>query len=432
MVYHLRKLGQRLHIYDLYMAFSLLASLSLWLGQFYRKSDFILNSFTESLLLVGNYFFYLGHYHKTEEYKLLKTYPLYFLFQTICCVALTFKYQNMGGLYLGLIPCVCGTFFFMYRDERGSDKSERKGLFLYLMGACAFLAFSAIKDMTFITFTEGLQFFVFSFWVMGLVYLSNEYVLQNQRSLIGILMRKKEIKKPESISSDKRDRLFFHDLINLTHGLSLFLNSKITSNKETSTDENLLLLNELRMLQALIKDHFGYRHKNLQNTYDIVTFDFAKIGLLNLIDNYLPESKVQSHFIFKGATATENPLEIRAKCLVYYPTFYRVMNNIVKNISEARSNSVEFIFDYKDDGLHIIVKNKITQLSDRDRTELHTDLGKIILLEDSKDKGGHGLESINSLVEELGGEFIFKIESGHWINEVFLPRPNSQNLRASA
>ncbi len=87
MVYHLRKLGQRLHIYDLYMAFSLLASLSLWLGQFYKKSDFILNSFVESLLLVGNYFFYLGHYHKTEEYKLLKTYPLYFLFQTICCVA---------------------------------------------------------------------------------------------------------------------------------------------------------------------------------------------------------------------------------------------------------------------------------------------------------------------------------------------------------
>ncbi|EQC49394.1 putative membrane protein [Bacteriovorax sp. BSW11_IV] len=431
MVHKLRQLGQRLHIYDLYMAFAFLASLSLWLGFYYKNDLFLLHSFVESLFLVGNYYFFLGHYHRTEEYKLLKTYPLYFLFQTICCVALTFKYQNMGGLYLGLVPCVCGTFFFMYRDEKGIDKSERKGLFLYLMGACAFLAFSAIKDMTFISYSEGILFFVFSFWVMGLVYLSNEYVLQNQRSLVGVLLKKKT-GNVASVSNDKKDKLFFHDLINHTHGLSLFLNSKISSGKETSTDENLLLLGELRMMQALIKDHFGLGHKNLHGHYDVVSFDFAKIGLLNLVDNYLPESNVEGHFIFRGGAASEAPLEIRANCMVYYPIFHRVMTNIVKNISEAKSRSAEFIFDYKEDGLHITVKNKITQLNDLERSNLHSDLGKIILLAQNDKTTGHGLESINTLVDSIGGDFSFKIENGLWINEIFLPRPSNEQLKKSA
>lgn len=210
---------------------------------------------------------------------------------------------------------------------------------------------------------------------------------------------------------DKRERLFFHDIVNLTHGLILFLNQKQNSKKSINGDEIQILEKEVRSLQSLIKDHFQYKHKNLSQTYDWVPFNVAEIAVNSLIQTYLLDKSAQI-FIRKNFKEENLP--------VYFPIFYRIMNNLIKNMAEAKSNEIHIDFKSTSEGFFIETRNQYSSAEDLKR--ISDNLSRIILDEKTKViKQGLGLESIHYLAIECGGKFDFEISNNYWINRIFLP-----------
>lgn len=213
---------------------------------------------------------------------------------------------------------------------------------------------------------------------------------------------------------DKRERLFFHDMINQTHGLILFFNQRQSIKKNISVEEIQMLEREVRTLQSLIKDHFHYRHKNLPNTYDLVPFNIAEIAVKSLIQTYLPEESVRTYII--------RDLLDEESSVIYFPIFYRIMNNLIKNMAEAKTSEVHIHFYYNEAGLTIETKNQSKRT--QNLKEISDNLSQIILEENPQSSAeGLGLESIHHLALECGGKFDFEISNNYWINRIFLPTP---------
>lgn len=235
-----------------------------------------------------------------------------------------------------------------------------------------------------------------------------------QKAIEGLVFSFK--KKPEQNidnQSDLKERLFFHDLINQTHGLLLFLNHKEMTGEGVSSTEVSLLEKEVKTLQSLINDHFNYKHKNLIQTYDWVPFSYAKLAFASLSNTYLNDVTVNATFTIKGSNVEED--------LIYYPSFYRILNNLIKNISEAACSKVEFNFVLDEKGLFVETKNSMKKCL----KETSESLAQVILNEKIKPIKSLGLDSIHHLAEENGGTFSFEIESNTWINKLFLPTQKS-------
>jgi hypothetical protein len=202
---------------------------------------------------------------------------------------------------------------------------------------------------------------------------------------------------------EKRERLFFHDIINLTHGLILFFNQRQNSKKGIEPSEIQMLEAEVRALQSLIKDHYHYKHKNLTNDDDWISFEVSEIAMKSLIQNYLPTANVQ---ILKSGTPSGGPV-------IYFPIFYRTMNNLIKNMAEAGAREVHIHFNFEENGFSIQTKNQIPER-------------KIQVID------GIGLESIRLLLEDCGGQFEFESTKDWWINRLFLPYPEYQTKTKKA
>lgn len=204
---------------------------------------------------------------------------------------------------------------------------------------------------------------------------------------------------PSTMSNEnektKRERLFFHDLINQTHGLILFLNQR--QNQQTGIDavEIPMLEQEVRTLQSLIKDHFLFQHKNIHSDYEVVPFSVAESALMVLIQTYLTSSEVKTFIRLKG--------EKRESAVVYFPIFYRIMNNLIKNMAEAHAEEAHFSFEFTSSGLVIETQNSIGEKVDQ------------------KSRNGAGLESIEFLALEIGGSAHFEKSADTWTNRIYLP-----------
>ena len=197
-----------------------------------------------------------------------------------------------------------------------------------------------------------------------------------------------------SNNRNKQERLFFHDLINLTHGLILFFNQRQNAQKIISVEEIHMLEKEVRTLQSLIKDHFQFSHKNLSPNNEWVPYSFAEVAVKCLIQTYLPEEKVTT-FIHKD-------FDDAVTSLIYFPTFYRIMNNLIKNMAEAQTNEAHFYFEFNQIGLAIKTTNQMTDSN-----------GRL--------KKGQGLASIGHLAMESGGKYEFEYHNGLWTNKILLP-----------
>lgn len=220
--------------------------------------------------------------------------------------------------------------------------------------------------------------------------------------------KKKPFQNSED-SSDLKERLFFHDVINQTHGLLLFLNHKEISGESVDKEEIQMIEKEIKTLQSLIRDHFNYKHKNLVQTYDWVPFSYAKLAFTNLSQTYFQDTTVNATFTIVGSHVEED--------LIYYPCFYRILNNLIKNISESQCSKVEFKFVLDEVGLTVITRNQLKKCS----AESSESLAQVILSEKVSTIEGIGLDSIHHLAEENGGLFSFEIENNTWINKLFLP-----------
>lgn len=225
----------------------------------------------------------------------------------------------------------------------------------------------------------------------------------------------KKIKSEEFEDKEKRERLFFHDIINQTHGLLLFLNQKSRNHKNIDVVEIEELKKEIQTLQSLIKEHFDFKHKNLSANLDIVPFSIAQETLMTLIQTYLNKDAEKIYIHQKGFLAPEQSLNVKESALVNFPIFYRIMNNLIKNIAEAKSAEVHFTFDYSDDGFFIETRNKINS---KLQIQLMADKIKRV----NSDGAGLGLESIHYLSSVNGGHFEFEIENDFWINKIRLPK----------
>ena len=188
----------------------------------------------------------------------------------------------------------------------------------------------------------------------------------------------------------KKDRLFFHDIINQTHGIQLFLKHKISSNCVIEIEDAKLISKEINILQTLIRDHFNLEHKDLGNISEYVQFQDTKKVLDGMLSTYL--SGIELACDYSG---------LEYSCELHTTSFYRIMTNLLKNISESKSTKVKLSFIVSELGLQIFAENQIQ-------------FGP-------KHGSGVGLESTRKLCIDNGGTFEFKIIDEFWISEVFLP-----------
>jgi hypothetical protein len=212
-----------------------------------------------------------------------------------------------------------------------------------------------------------------------------------------------EIKKPkdnkESNKEDQKDRLFFHDLINQTHGILLFLGLK----HSLDTKDIELLTTEVKILQSLLQNHYQFIHKNLATTEDdengnpASQFKKVTISLEKLINIYYPVDATKMNISHQGEQIA----------MLDFISLYRILNNIVKNMSEAKVVAAKLLLDFNERGLTITTQNVVADKKDTDK------------------QGGLGLSSIASLAALAGGHFQYEIHSDTWINQIFLPYLNS-------
>jgi len=233
--------------------------------------------------------------------------------------------------------------------------------------------------------------------------------------------KKKQSSSKENNLEDPKDlkeQLFFHDLINQTHGLLLFLNSKMMSGKDIDQSEVMMMEKEIKTLQSLIRDHYNFKHKNLVQTYDWVPFSYAKLAFGHLCQTYLLNVEVKTVF---EITASDDDL-------IHYPSFYRIMNNLIKNISESHCTHVDFLFMCSYAGLKIETKNVMNVRKGDHSSEY---LAQVILNEKVTPIKSLGLDSIHHMAEDNGGHFSFEIKDNHWINKIFLPVKNPRSQKIS-
>lgn len=191
------------------------------------------------------------------------------------------------------------------------------------------------------------------------------------------------------------NKLFFHDLVNKTHGMKLFLKSRIDQKKEMSEEDLKELVKEVESLQLLIKDHFKEHHKNLESLEDYVSAEKALEGVKRLANYFLPEKDMSIVF--------ENQL-IQNEGFVHYPSFYRIFGNLIKNIADHKGYNIKVSFESKGEGLFVVVQNQF------DSSAPPQDISR-----------SFGIRSIEKNCLEQGGTFTFKVENKVWESEIWIP-----------
>lgn len=218
--------------------------------------------------------------------------------------------------------------------------------------------------------------------------------------------------KSQDLKSDLefKERLFFHDLINQTHGMLLFLTHKEVK-KESLTPQDLnMVIKEIKTMQSLIKDHYQFTHKNLIETYSWVGVDIIESSLQGLINNFLGHAKIEIKKSLKTDFSQDS--------FIHFPTYYRVMNNIIKNIAESKSENISIELEFTSEKLKVLTVNEISKPLKLNESKK---LEEVILSDKNHLPKSLGLDSISALCEEAHGEFNFEIKNGSWINEFSIP-----------
>ncbi len=369
------------------------------------------DNFFLATVVAVNYFF-IGHLwgwssRLREEKKL----GPFFLFQFLFLQAYAFESLEATGLYLALVPVIAAVYFMNSPHLKGLRFLRGKGIILLAIGPVSYLLFSKLFSVELASINFLITLSVFAIWSAGLVSWGDLFNFSGAKSLPRV----------------GDERLFVHDLVNQTHGLFLYLNFKSSAGEKIEAHETDELIGEVKILQSLIKDHFGYEHRNLTDTMDWVPFEGFKKAHKKMVESFLPEPMCKSHFIYSGWISDKSDTHLREKCIVHFPSLYRVMVNIVKNMADERTCEAQFSFHYDESGLHIVTRNKLASLkNDEDTAEGLTRL----ILGDKRLGVGEGLESIGALCQKLGGSYGFQITDGYWVNEIFLPEVKQTKMVA--
>jgi hypothetical protein len=126
-----------------------------------------------------------------------------------------------------------------------------------------------------------------------------------------------------------KNQTFLHDLVNHTHGLLLFLNQKKRIGKMDLSDIEELI-NELKLMQNFIRVEGEFVHRDISDLdINVGIEEILKISK-SLISLYFPESIVdfKTNIDHLKYDPSQN---LKLNSVLYY----RVLSNVIKNISEA-------------------------------------------------------------------------------------------------
>lgn len=200
------------------------------------------------------------------------------------------------------------------------------------------------------------------------------------------------------------ERLFFHDIINLTHGLLLFLSNKKSGKRGIESHEIPALEKEIKTLQMMLKDHYQMKHKNLDENSEYISLKDALPAVKGLMETYLGQKQIPYTLNIRNE---DEPL------LVSLTAFYRILNNLIKNMSEAGATHAQIDLIVEKKVLLIETKNTISKTIKSDQN--------------ARSLEGLGLESIRLLALESGGHFGHEIVNQLWCNHVALPLKETED-----
>lgn len=409
----------RLHyqtkLYQSYLFLSLIASAVLWVHFWYMNGGHFYNAIWPSAFVMIHLTLY---YSKDIFFYYFNQYSIGLFLGQMIFLSFIGSYQKMFSIhFLTLIPFAVGLHYqalFSMRNER-----DKNILFYSLVtGGWAFLS---LAQQWGYSHDKGI-FLAFLLWAGGFVFILAKTGPEYPTLIIDLFQDQGRKESLKIIDYIKQERLFFHDIINQTHGLALYLENKMSSHQNMNPSECQSYLNEIRYLQSMIQDHFGLKHKNLSGLYEYVDFDTAKESFELLIHTYLISTGIDVTTSYAGLIAQHSVF--KEGQLVHLPTFQRVLSNIVKNIKEGQSSDVSFNFDYTQKGLIIFVKNRYSRLADETDENLAKRLtGQIKNFHDLDQMGPLGLDSIEHLINKIGGGVHFETQGDYWLTRIFLPRP---------
>jgi len=354
--------------------------------------------------ILGSLFFWQYWSTSTSLGQHFKIFQGFILVQMACLLAAGFIWQSLGFFYLSLIP-VGLSLFYLYEHHPLTEK----GPILIMLFVALLLVCLLFNRHWPLSLNESVIWGAFVCW-SGSIY----WMVMDQRPRY-------------QDQEERRRRLFFHDLINHTHGLLLFLNHKLQEGQHIKNPEISTLSAEIRLMQSLIQDHFALKHKNLKRHDDYGPLSAAKGAIDHLLNTYLNPRMVEVNVAYNGQGLGD----------LHYPSLFRILSNLIKNAAEVGSDQLYLIFESSVHGLKLTVKNRTVGLWNNPEQLSHR-LEGIILQDDvmgdesgelSVEERGLGLESVQELAAEQGGSFEFRVEGDYWIGIADLPYRAALEIR---
>jgi len=412
----------------MYLMSTFIISVLMWVGSYFISDHFFYDGFFVTFFLVANYYYFINGVGWSKLTLEKIQWPGLLLLQIFCLFGVAHENNNIAAIYLSVIPASFGLFFFASKKE-WPISSYKKGVALLLILVLSYLFLNGLTKQNLFTVNDFFYFCLFLMWGASIIVWGQYHLHEEKKSLFDIFLNGIKNNSQENETTDwPHDRLFFHDLINQTHGIDLFLNQKMSKKGHLEYEEMEILRDEIRLVQSLLQNHYGYFHKNLFGRSDYVSVNQMKKMIFRIADIYLPDQLVFKSYKFEGFFKDDQADET---CLAHYPTFCRIFTNLVKNLNEVNTNHVEFFFSNSKEALIIHVKNKVCYLKD-DEENMVKNLKDIIL---GVNKGinvnresGLGMESIAHLVKKYAGTFHFELQGEYWVNQISLPFMKGEHI----
>lgn len=316
-------------------------------------------------------------------------------------------------MFLATIPMLAALVNFnMHQyDRKDTDRFE-----ILIFISSFFIIGWIVASMSQASQMDGnqwLSFGVFTFWLLASSYfLWSSYQLGQKSFMIHLL---RQSHKGEENSD--YEKFLFHDLINQTHGLRLFLESYQVRGEDVEFEKISLLISEIKILQDHLSSHFGKRHKNIESKNLEVSVQFAHMLLENLVQTYLPENRVEVSYLFEENINTS---DFWQSGQIEMHRFHRIVTNLIKNVAEYRSKRLMIEIERENKCLVYTFKNPLS-VQENYKNNIDAFLSKSILDGGNSKHSGLGLSSVGVLAEKMGGHFEFFIQDGIWVAKLKVP-----------
>jgi hypothetical protein len=400
-----------------YLLSSLVVGSFLWLSLFYSfELTLHAHLFFPSLFLMVTY----EAYHQSTIIYAIKNGKQYLelaLFtQLMTLILMGITYASVGPMMMALIPFgIMMLWSYMLWNDEWKTLRQHFILLVSLVSVMIGL-FMKVTNEDHISHSESALYFVFAFaWLSMAVY----SFINSVRGLGSLRF--------ERTSISKKDQYFFHDCINHLVGIKLFLSTR----SEVKNQDMNLLLREVDLFESLIGDHFKLSHRNLAFRHKFINCQKLPELFEMVMESFLLprrvgfELVVEPNFQWSEAQLPMAPIQ-------------RIASNLIKNAVDHGGEKVIVHLAKMNDASDVMLIKVITQLraplsfsktieSELSKRILESGAGRSTVMLDQSTHG-IGLDSVTTLLEELGGEMSLEITNKEWINNLKIPIQYSAEL----